>query len=238
MILDTDGDGLPDHWEIQVFHTNPTMQDTDGDRFLDREEVEQGFNPLGKGLLEPTDADMDGLADRLEWLFRTDPSLRDSDGDRFTDGEEVMQAYSPTSSVSVRLPKSLNIYLDTQRLEMRVMNIPIKSFIASAGLPRTPTPVGTFKVLSKSPKAWSSSARLWMPYWMHFSGRGHGIHELPEWPNGKKEGADHLGRAASHGCVRLGIGSAKEAYEWSPIGTPVIVQKKTPKQVVTPVLKK
>ena len=35
----------------------------------------------------------------------------------------------------------------------------------------------------------------------------------------------HLGKPASHGCVRLGIGPAKELYDWAPIGTRVVVVK-------------
>ena len=59
-----------------------------------------------------------------------------------------------------------------------------------------------------------------MPFWMQFTGMGHGIHELPEWPGGYKEGAAHLGIPVSHGCVRLGIGPAQTVYNWADKGTP------------------
>ncbi|MCE9586670.1 L,D-transpeptidase [Candidatus Uhrbacteria bacterium] len=173
---------------------------------------------------ETLDTDGDGLIDVLEVKFGTDPLNKDTDGDSFEDGLEVGMAYSPTSTEPIQLGKSIFIKLKTQTMEKRVAGIAIKSFKISGGLPKTPTPVGKFKVLSKNTRAWSSASKLWMPYWMAFSGRGHGIHELPEWPGGKKEGANHLGRPASHGCVRLGIGSAKEMYDWAPVGTPVIVE--------------
>jgi lipoprotein-anchoring transpeptidase ErfK/SrfK len=32
-----------------------------------------------------------------------------------------------------------------------------------------------------------------------------------------------LGIPVSHGCVRLGIGPAKQVYEWTEVGTPVII---------------
>lgn len=48
-----------------------------------------------------------------------------------------------------------------------------------------------------------------------------GIHELPVWPDGIKEGENHLGTPVSHGCVRLGVGPAEFLYNWTPIGTPV-----------------
>ncbi|PIZ58952.1 hypothetical protein COY23_00080 [bacterium (Candidatus Torokbacteria) CG_4_10_14_0_2_um_filter_35_8] len=93
----------------------------------------------------------------------------------------------------------------------------------STGKVSMPTPYGTFRVLSKTRRAYSRRYGLYMPYWMQFTSRGHGIHELPEWPSGYKEGANHLGRRVSHGCVRLGIGPAKKVYYWSPVGTIVKV---------------
>jgi len=222
-VLDTDGDGIRDVWEVQVFHTDPLKRDTDGDGFDDREEIEKGFNPLGKGPLVETDTDHDGLSDRLELIFGTDPLNADTDGDTYVDGKEVMSAFSPTSTSPTLLPKGIRINIAKQELTQNVMGIAIRTHRVSTGLPSTPTPVGKFKVLQKNPRAWSHAGKLWMPYWMHFSGRGHGIHELPEWPNGHKEGQNHLGKKASHGCVRLGIGDAKEVYEWTPVGTPVTV---------------
>lgn len=221
--LDTDGDGLLDIWETQIFATDPTRKDSDADGFEDRVEIEKGFNPLGKDDLKDKDADTDGLVDRLELAFGSDPLVKDTDADGYEDGVEVMAAFSPTSTVRTPLPRSIRINIAKQELTQNVMGIAIKKHIVSSGLPRTPTPVGTFRILQKHPRAWSNSAKLWMPYWMHFSGRGHGLHELPEWPNGRKEGASHLGKKASHGCVRLGVGSAKELYEWTPVGTPVII---------------
>lgn len=171
------------------------------------------------------DTDTDGLLDIHERKFGTDPLNKDTDGDTFEDGLEILMAYSPTTTEAVRLEKSIFIKLKTQTMEKRVGGIAIKAFKISSGLPQTPTPVGTFKVLNKHPRAWSRSASLWMPYWMAFTTRGHGLHELPEWPGGKKEGANHLGRVASHGCVRMGIGAAKEMYEWAPVGTSVTIER-------------
>lgn len=224
-LADTDGDGLADVWETSVYLTDPAKTDTDADGFDDRIEIMQGFSPLvkSKAKVKDTDTDKDGLSNRLELFFGTDPSIADTDGDGSSDGKEVMAAFSPTSTEPIALPKSLYIILATQRLEQRVMGIPVASYPISSGKRSTPTPVGTYQVLNKHPRAWSRMAKLWMPDWMAFTTKGHGIHELPEWPSGLKEGAAHLGIPVSHGCVRLGIGPAKKIYDWSPIGTPVIV---------------
>lgn len=177
-----------------------------------------------------SDADQDGLFDHVEERLGTSLVNADTDGDGFSDGEELRAAYSPTSTKPVRLSKSILINLTTSRLEQRVANVPIASFPISAGLPGAPTPVGHFTISSKHPRAWSNLASLWMPYWMNFSGprarQGlYGIHELPEWSGGRKEGANSLGKPASRGCVRLGIGPAKILYDWAPIGTQVVVIK-------------
>lgn len=169
------------------------------------------------------DTDGDGLLDIHERKFGTDPTNKDTDGDTFEDGLEILMAYSPTSTEPIRLEKSIYISLKTQTMEKRVGGIAVKAFKISGGLPRTPTPTGEYKVLNKHPRAWSRSAKLWMPYWMAFTTRGHGLHELPEWPGGKKEGANHLGKPASHGCVRMGIGAAQEIYEWAPVGTRITI---------------
>ena len=48
---DFDRDGLPDALEM-FYGTDPANPDTDNDTFLDGEEVERGYNPIGEGNLE------------------------------------------------------------------------------------------------------------------------------------------------------------------------------------------
>ncbi len=169
----------------------------------------------------PLDSDGDGLWDSFEMQIGTSPFATDTDGDSFDDKTEMYTGWSPTSTG--RMTKSVRINIKTQKLEMKVDGITIKTHIVSTGLPSTPTPKGSFAILNKHPRAWSKAAKLWMPYWMAFTTRGHGLHELPEWPGGFKEGANHLGRQASHGCVRLGVGAAKDLYDWAPIGTKILI---------------
>lgn len=167
------------------------------------------------------DTDHDGLSDKLELAFGSDSSKVDTDGDGYTDGVEVNAGYSPTSTSSTLLEKKIVIRLSKQRMDQVLGGIVVTTYIISTGKPGMRTPMGTFHVLSKNPKAWSRAAKLWMPWWMAFSWKGYGIHELPEWPGGLKEGANHLGIAVSHGCVRLGVGAAKAMYDWAPVGTQI-----------------
>jgi lipoprotein-anchoring transpeptidase ErfK/SrfK len=94
-------------------------------------------------------------------------------------------------------------------------------FSVSSGVNNSTTK-GEYVIANKALKAWSSYG-LWMPYWLGIKNTRFGIHELPIWPNGYREGSDHLGKPVSHGCVRLGIGSAKIIYDWAEIGTPVTI---------------
>lgn len=99
-----------------------------------------------------------------------------------------------------------------------------RSFVVSSGKWSTPTPKGEFKIQGKILRAYSSAYGLYMPYWQNFLDGEYGIHGLPEWPNGYKEGENHLGIPVSHGCVRLGSGADVEVYNWTESGvTPVYI---------------
>lgn len=170
------------------------------------------------------DTDHDGLSDRMEHLFGSDPANPDTDGDGYPDGLEVAAGYSPISASTDKLEKTIVITLSKQRLEQRLGGVTLASYPVSSGKPSTATPTGNYKILQKLPTRWSNHAKLWMPWWMMIEGtKVIGIHELPEYPDGRKEGANHLGRAVSGGCVRLGIGPAKTLYDWAATGTKVIV---------------
>ena len=115
--------------------------------------------------------------------------------------------------------KYIEIDLSEQKLAYFASDRKVEEFIISSGKRGMDTPVGNYKVLNKSERAYSDEYELYMPFWMGFRTDGYGLHELPEWPGGYKEGANHLGQPVSHGCVRLGVGAAEKLYRWSPIGT-------------------
>jgi hypothetical protein len=87
---DSDGDGLPDAWEL--FHAGSLSvmnqnSDLDKDGLLDVDEYLNNTDP-NKG-----DTDGDGLSDAAEVRkHKTNPNSTDSDGDGLTDAEEV-QSY-------------------------------------------------------------------------------------------------------------------------------------------------
>lgn len=97
-----------------------------------------------------------------------------------------------------------------------------------------PTPEGIHKIKNKIPNAWSPPAQVWTPYWMAFAyndeiGAWLGFHELPYWdgPNSQRirRPFDTLGTPVTGGCIQLNIGDAKELYDWSEVGMPVLIHE-------------
>ncbi len=175
----------------------------------------------GQDQLLQIDSDGDELWDYEESKYGTDPLNPDTDGDGFRDKLELITGYNPLGPGI--MPKWIEISLSTQALRYGQGPKVFASFKVSTGRAGYRTPTGEFQILNKVPKAWSKAYGLWMPYWMSFTWRGHGIHELPYWPGGYREGENHLGIAVSHGCVRLGVGPAKQLYDWAVVGTSVRV---------------
>jgi hypothetical protein len=174
--------------------------------------------------IQQIDTDGDGLSDDWELKFHTNPSNPDTDGDGFKDGQEVDWGYNPLAGSGAKLTQTIEVNLKKQQLTYLVGGEPWKTFSVSTGKASMPTPLGTFKVINKSKKAWSPDYGLWMPYWLGLDHGEFGIHELPVWPNGYREGESHLGRPVSHGCIRLGIGPAEYIYQRIATGTAVIIK--------------
>ena len=145
-------------------------------------------------------------------------------------GLSIDKYFPPESSIpkdgiviepKIKEGKYIDISISNQVMTLFENGIKINSFLVSTGKYGMPTPLGTFSVKNKRRNIWSVYG-LWMPYSLNFYGP-YFIHELPYWPNGYREGTNHLGMRVSHGCVRLGIGPAEYVYNWSEIGTPVFV---------------
>ena len=102
---DPDNDGLTNAEEL-FFGTHPKKADTDGDGLPDGWEVRYGLDPLDSGVLGARhlgtgqvilslehgasgDPDNDGLTNAEELFYGTDPRVSDSDGDGLSDGDEV-----------------------------------------------------------------------------------------------------------------------------------------------------
>lgn len=221
---DADGDGVPDKDEENIYYTDPNNPDTDGDGYSDWEELVNGYSPHNPEpvKLKDNDVDGDGLSDRDELRFGTNLTKTDTDGDGMTDKEEIDLGYNPLVPGQEKLEKRIEINTGAQTLSYFLGGVKRDTFSISSGKPSMPTPKGHFLIINKHPKAWSPYG-LWMPYWLGLGTGRFGIHQLPVWPNGYREGEDHLGTPVSHGCIRLGIEPAEFLYNWAEVGTPVFI---------------
>ena len=95
---DSDGDGLTDGLEVNTYGTSPTSQDTDGDTMPDNWEVYVGLDPTYDDTT--LDPDYDNLSSLQEYQYRTFPLKPDSDGDGVDDGTEVSNGTDPMFNVA------------------------------------------------------------------------------------------------------------------------------------------
>lgn len=124
----------------------------------------------------------------------------------------------------IKTGKYIDINLSAQIMSIFEEGKIVDAFLISSGKRGMDTPKIETKIYNKFPRAFSKAYGLFMPRWMALVPDGKfGIHELPEWPGGYKEGANHLGIPVSHGCVRLGVGPAERVYDFASIGTPVVI---------------
>lgn len=82
-----------DH-SIALSRLNPLKSDTDGDGMPDGWEIARGFDPLNAADAGG-DADGDGLTNLAEFTNKTDPRATDSDADGMTDGWELTNGFNP-----------------------------------------------------------------------------------------------------------------------------------------------
>jgi len=98
---DSDGDGVSNPDETNVYGTDPYNPDTDNDGINDGDEVTNGSNPLDpcdpddSAAICQIDTDGDGLTDAYEGVIGTDPNNPDSDNDGISDGDEVANGSNP-----------------------------------------------------------------------------------------------------------------------------------------------
>ena len=159
------------------------------------------------------------------WQANDNSSLKDDFvlSFRSFDKNGIVSNAQSNAEAKYKEGKYIDINLSKQLLTIYQDSVNMGTYRVSSGKRGMSTPTGTYNIMNKQRKRWSKEYHLFMPYWMQFTRAGHGIHELPEWPSGYKEGANHLGTPVSHGCVRLGVGAAKTVYNFTDVGTPVYI---------------
>lgn len=124
---------------------------------------------------------------------------------------------APTKPVVDTSGHWIDIDLSEQRLYAYDGNSMISSFLVSTGTSAHPTVVGEFAVYVKYRYTDMSGPGYYLPdvpYTMYFYS-GYGIHGT-YWH-------DNFGTPMSHGCVNMRTSDAEWVYNFSNVGTPVIV---------------
>lgn len=225
--VDTDADGLTDVMEQTIYFTNALNADTDGDGYGDGLEIANNYSPHegeGKRLRE-TDQDKDGLWDDWEIALGTALTNPDSDGDGYSDGEEVMQGFDPNSSTTQPIDKHVEVSLVNQRLMYFFGDIEIDTFLISSGLPRSPTPKGSFTVLKKRPVVLYAGPGYYYPNTKWNLMFKHGSSGLNYYIHGAYW-HEAFGTVKSGGCVNVPYEYAYmgRLYDFAEEGTPILIQ--------------
>ncbi len=226
---DTDGDGLFDGQETQLYHSDPKNHDTDGDGFGDGEEVHNGYSPLvsEKKKLAKLDTDKDGLNDAVEIALTTDLTKSDTDNDGYADGTEVFQGYNPLSGDRDRAVKRVaKVDLTTQQLRYYLNDVEVGSMPISSGVLATPTPTGEFAIMRKLPVHRYVGPGYDLPNtkWNLEFKRSFYLHGA-YWHN-------QFGiRPMSHGCVNIATKNAEKLYAFLDVGDMVSIAGKAPRRV-------
>lgn len=139
---------------------------------------------------------------------------------------------TPPFTAGLYAGKYLEVNLKEQMLYQWEGATMVASYTVSTGKWSSPTPEGVLYIKNHISYAYSRKYDLYMPWWLGLAWNpdgsgyeGYGLHELPEWRGGRKEGESHLGTPVSHGCVRLGVGPAQAIYNWAEEGMPVYIHR-------------
>lgn len=119
-----------------------------------------------------------------------------------------------SGEVSVQEPVSYGILIDIEDYRLYLLNdgICVKSYPIAVGKADTPSPIGYWKIISKSD--WGEG----------FGGRWMGLNVI--WGQYGIHGTlspNSIGHAASHGCIRMFSRDVREVYRVVPRGTPVMI---------------
>jgi lipoprotein-anchoring transpeptidase ErfK/SrfK len=109
----------------------------------------------------------------------------------------------------------------------------MRTFPVSVGAPNSPSPVGEFQIVNRvsNPTYYHPGVMIAPgsdspigPRWVGLSRKGYGIHGTNE--------ASSIGRARSHGCIRLRNGDIKQFFAMVRVGDTVEIRGQSDEQTV------
>ncbi|MGB9885786.1 MAG: L,D-transpeptidase family protein [Moorellales bacterium] len=106
---------------------------------------------------------------------------------------------------------SLLVDINRHTLTLLAEGRPFKTYPVCVGKRSTPTPVGEWRIVHKSLSWGGGFGTRWLG--LNVPWGTYGIHGTNR--------PQSIGRAESHGCVRMFNRDVEELYPWVPLGTPV-----------------
>lgn len=173
----------------------------------------------------------------LQWIdnakFIVDVVVGDPGDTAMNLRKKLLYANVSGSAADINLngEKVLKVDLSEQKLYVLLDGKVVREFPVSSGQPKKyPTPTGETKIILKqNVRIAAAPPHYIMPRFMMFKAGGYGFHALPSLGNDGgvfwTEARNHIGRPVSHGCVRLLPEDADFAFDFTEIGTKVVVQK-------------
>ncbi|MDD4549966.1 MAG: peptidoglycan-binding protein [Syntrophomonadaceae bacterium] len=135
----------------------------------------------------------DGIVDAATWNYL---SLRTSVVTEYS--------YQGQPSIVIDIDRRILLFVSTNF---------VKTYQVAVGKKKTPTPLGNWTIVSKALNPGGPFGVRWMRLSVPWG--GYGIHGT----NNPKS----IGKAVSHGCIRLYNEDVVEVYDLTPIGTSVII---------------
>ena len=140
--------------------------------------------------------------------------------------KEVSITEAPFKTITLTgYDRWVEVDLSEQRTTLYTGATPVRSFVISSGLARSPTVTGEFRIWSKNAsQTMTGGSRAAGDYyylpnvtWVSYFHQDYSFHTA-YWHN-------NFGTPMSHGCVNMRAADAKALYDFAPIGTKVIVHK-------------
>jgi len=129
---------------------------------------------------------------------------------------------TPQTTTGLRGPRVIVVSLEDRKLALVEDGQVKRVYTVAVGKPTTPSPTGTFSIARrvKNP-TYSHDGKTVLPgpgnpvgtRWMGLSVKGYGIHGTNE--------PKSIGKAASHGCIRMAKKDLEEMYELVSVGDTV-----------------
>ncbi|PKL36566.1 hypothetical protein CVV38_01540 [Candidatus Peregrinibacteria bacterium HGW-Peregrinibacteria-1] len=175
------------------------------------------------------------VIDGLQWIEDSQVQLNlivgDSEEDWETLRKRMLYANESGSIMDIDLnaSKKLVVSISDQTVDLMLGEYTVRKFPVSTGAVRTPTPLGEFSIKFKQEvRVGQKAPHYIMPKFMWFRDGGYGFHALPSLRNDGgvfwNEAWDHIQQRVSHGCIRLLPHDADFLFDFTDVGTKVVIK--------------